>query len=147
MSLLFSFFGRIGRGGWWLGLLANLIVIGIAFAVAYFIFGPPITMLHADGTPLVLGVDKPGPDDKMITNGASMAVLGVGYLLGVWINIATSVKRLHDRGKSGWWYLLMVVLSVILVGSIWALIELGILEGQKGPNAYGPDPRGELATA
>jgi len=144
MSLLFSFFGRVGRGGWWLGVLVGLLLMVAAAALAYFLIGPPIAGFHADGTPLGLG-DQPGPTDKVVVNAGSMAVLGVGYLLGLWVSVATTVKRLHDRGKSGWWYLLMLVLSVIIVGSIWMLVECGILEGQNGPNKYGSDPRVPVA--
>ena len=51
--------------------------------------------------------------------------------------VALHVKRCHDRGKSGWWCLLLVI---PLVGLIWAIVDLGILEGDRGPNDYGPDP-------
>ena len=27
---------------------------------------------------------------------------------------------------------------------VWALIELGFMPGTKGPNRYGPDPRGRF---
>ncbi len=47
------------------------------------------------------------------------------------------IKRCHDRDKSGWWVLLMFV---PLVGFIWAIIDLGILEGTPGDNRFGPDP-------
>ena len=140
MSLLFSFFGRIGRGGWWLGVLANLILALGAAALAYFVFGPQMSAVNPDGTLVPMGV-QPGPDAKLTFNALSIAITAVGYVLAVWVSIATSVKRLHDRGKSGWWFLLMAILSVIVVGTIWILIELGILEGQTGPNKYGDDPR------
>ena len=140
MSLLFSFFGRCGRGGYWLGVLVNLLLVAAALALAYFIFGAPMAMLNADGTPVPFG-DQPPPDAKMVFNPGALAIIGVGYVLAVWIGLATAIKRLHDRGKSGWWLLLMVLLSFIVIGSIWILVELGILEGQQGPNKYGPDPR------
>ena len=59
-----------------------------------------------------------------------------------WIYLAGSIKRAHDRGKSGWWILITLI---PIAGFIWWLIDLGIFEGQKGPNKYGPDPRGEIA--
>jgi len=65
-------------------------------------------------------------------------VYGVGSLLSLWIGLAVYVKRCHDRGKSGWWLLLMLI---PFVGIIWWLVDLGILEGQQGANKYGPDPR------
>ena len=47
------------------------------------------------------------------------------------------IKRCHDRDKSGWWCLL---LFIPFVGLIWAIIDLGLLEGTKGDNRFGPDP-------
>jgi uncharacterized membrane protein YhaH (DUF805 family) len=62
-------------------------------------------------------------------------------------------KRLHDRGRSGWWAALVLfalvavwpapqgagalVFSLIL---IWAAIELGVMHGEDGPNRFGPRP-------
>ena len=140
MGMLFSFFGRIGRGGWWLGVLGAIICAVIAFGLAALLAGAPFAMVNPDGTVVPMGVPA-GPDAKFVTNPASLAIIGVGYLFGIWISLATSVKRLHDRGRSGWWLLLMFVLSFIIVGGIWQLIECGILEGQQGPNKYGSDPR------
>jgi len=63
-------------------------------------------------------------------------VLGIIFLI---TGLALHIKRCHDRDKSGWWCLLLIV---PLVGVIWAIVELGILEGVRGPNEYGPDPLG-----
>jgi uncharacterized membrane protein YhaH (DUF805 family) len=54
-----------------------------------------------------------------------------------WPAIAVSVKRWHDRDKSGWWVLLNLV---PIVGWLWALIENGALRGTPGPNRFGADP-------
>ena len=63
----------------------------------------------------------------------------IGYLVyiivGMWITITISIKRFHDRGKSGWWILIMFI---PLIGPLWWLIELGFFRGDPGPNAYGP---------
>lgn len=62
------------------------------------------------------------------------------FLIGIallWPALAVAIKRWHDRGKSGWWTL---ILLVPIVGWIWGVIELGFLEGTNGPNEYGPDP-------
>ncbi len=140
MSLLFSFFGRIGRGGFWLGILASMIFFGLGLGLAYLLTGAPMTFTGPDG--VLLPADAIPPEGAVPNiNTSFMLIAGVGYLLGTWTSISTAVKRLHDRGKSGWWFLLMMVLSVIVVGTIWYIVECGILEGQEGPNAYGPDPR------
>jgi uncharacterized membrane protein YhaH (DUF805 family) len=59
-------------------------------------------------------------------------VIGVLMLLA---GLALHIKRCHDRGKSGWWCLLLLI---PLVNIIWALIDLGILEGQREDNQWGP---------
>ncbi len=62
-------------------------------------------------------------------------------LLLVWPAVAVSIKRWHDRDKSGWWVL---VALVPVVGWVWMLVDNGCIRGTAGPNRYGPDP---LATA
>ncbi|MCA9772145.1 MAG: DUF805 domain-containing protein, partial [Myxococcales bacterium] len=42
-----------------------------------------------------------------------------------------------DRDKSGWWSALLII---PVIGWIWGLVEIGMLEGTVGPNRYGPDP-------
>jgi uncharacterized membrane protein YhaH (DUF805 family) len=58
-------------------------------------------------------------------------------LAAIWPGIAVSVKRCHDRDRSGW-FLLWVFLPII--GAIWLLVELGFLRGTQGENRFGPDP-------
>lgn len=67
-----------------------------------------------------------------------------GVLAGIWglVNlipmIAVSIRRLHDTDKSGWWLLLILL---IVIGWIW-LFVLYVTEGTRGPNRFGPDPKG-----
>jgi len=60
----------------------------------------------------------------------------------VWMTFCITVKRYHDRGKSGWWYLFQFI---PLVGPIWAFIELGFCSGDDGDNDYGPGPGFNIA--
>lgn len=48
-------------------------------------------------------------------------------------NVATTVRRLHDIGKSGWWYLLIGIPFINLY-----VVYLLLLSGNKGENIYGP---------
>ncbi len=134
MNLLFSFYGRTGRGGFWLGVLCSLLALAVCVGLAYLLFGAPIAMLNADGT-AVTAETMNAPDVKTVTNTASIATIAVGYLAALWMGLATQVKRCHDRGFSGWWIIPMNIVP------FWSLISLGVLEGQVGPNVYGPDPR------
>jgi len=61
------------------------------------------------------------------------------YGLAVLIpGIAVAIRRLHDTNKSGWFLLLAFVPLANLY-----LIYLFIIEGDKGPNEYGPDPKNQ----
>lgn len=51
--------------------------------------------------------------------------------------IAIGVRRLHDIGKSGWWYLLILV---PIVGAIILIIWF-IRDSQPGDNQWGPNPK------
>jgi uncharacterized membrane protein YhaH (DUF805 family) len=103
--MLLSLEGRIGRRSWWLwGVLA---LIGF--------------VIYATVLLRVLGLSARHTD--VVVN-----------LLVLWPAIAVSVKRWHDRDKSGWWVLVSLV---PLVGWLWALIQNGLLRGTPGPNRYG----------
>jgi len=67
------------------------------------------------------------------------AFMFVFSLVVFWPAIAVGVKRLHDRDKSGWMLLLLII---PLVGTIWFFIDAGCLEGTPGTNRHGPDPKG-----
>jgi uncharacterized membrane protein YhaH (DUF805 family) len=103
--MLFSLRGRIGRRSWWLW--------GVLALIAFVIYATVLLR--------VLGFSARQTD---------VAV----NLLVLWPAIAVSVKRWHDRDKSGWW----VLVSLLpLVGWVWALIQNGLLRGTPGPNRYG----------
>ena len=50
--------------------------------------------------------------------------------------LAVSVRRLHDRDKSGWWYLLGLI---PVIGPIVLLVWY-VQAGTPGDNRFGPDP-------
>lgn len=52
-------------------------------------------------------------------------------------SLAVSVRRLHDTGRSGWWYLL----SFVPFGGI-VLLVLAIQDSEPGTNVYGRNPTG-----
>lgn len=71
-------------------------------------------------------------------------VIGLYWLATFIPTLAVTVRRLHDRDMSGWWYLGFIVLSLIpLVGFIVSIAFLVImfLSGTPGPNRFGADPK------
>jgi uncharacterized membrane protein YhaH (DUF805 family) len=73
------------------------------------------------------------------TTGVPAAGLVVG-LVGIWVGIAAGAKRCHDRDRTGWFQLIVLI---PIIGAIWLLIELGFLKGSEGENRFGPDPVAE----
>lgn len=106
--LLFGFDGRINRAQFWAG---ATLVFGLVFA--------SVAVGFAARNIFIWGF------------------IAIVNLMTIYIGLAVSIKRWHDRGKSGWWVLIGLV---PVIGSIWALIETGFLEGDPGPNEYGPNP-------
>jgi uncharacterized membrane protein YhaH (DUF805 family) len=106
--LFFGLRGRVSRRDYWL--YGVLTPIGLA-ALGHALLGiAQVAAAHADR---------------------------VVNLLLVWPVLAVSVKRWHDRDKSGWWVLLNLL---PVIGWIWALIDNGFLRGTSGPNRFGDDP-------
>ncbi|MCA0434399.1 MAG: DUF805 domain-containing protein [Proteobacteria bacterium] len=118
MGVFFGFAGRIGRGTWWLG---QLLILGI---IAVLILAMIITSDYRPGA---------APD----LSPAFVILLLISVVLVYVISLCTTVKRYHDRGKSGWWYF---IAFVPLIGGIWQLIELGFCAGDDADNDYGPPP-------
>ena len=70
--------------------------------------------------------------------GIALIAICIGYALaGLIPGLAVSVRRLHDTNKSGWWLLISLV---PMVGGIVLLVLMAI-EGDPGPNLYGPSPK------
>jgi uncharacterized membrane protein YhaH (DUF805 family) len=108
MRQVWRFSGRAGRPEWWVINAA----IGMIWAAA--VAGTP-----NDYDPGLL---------------ATLVLLLI-IITTCWLAIASSVRRLHDRGKSGWYYLISFI---PLAGPIWLIVECGCLSGTVGTNPYGP---------
>lgn len=68
---------------------------------------------------------------------AGTMFLGTIYSLAVFIpSLAVAVRRLHDTGKSGWWFLI----NFTIIGIIVFLVFM-FQDSQMGDNEYGPNPK------
>ena len=79
--------------------------------------------------------------DGMLGTSFGMASYGfvfLIYLIGTIIpNLAVTVRRLHDTGRSGWWYFISLV---PFVGGIILLVFM-CLDSVPGSNKWGPNPK------
>lgn len=64
------------------------------------------------------------------------------YSLAVFVpGLAVSVRRLHDVGKSGWFFLIALI---PIIGAIWLLV-LMFTDSVSGENKYGTNPKTVVA--
>jgi uncharacterized membrane protein YhaH (DUF805 family) len=131
LDTFLSFGGRAARKEYWLGFLVLMIVSWILQMVLFAVFGANMMSVDPNATPEAAAM---AAQEAM-----SKAVLpfGILMLLTLWPSLALYTKRWHDRGKSGWWSLILII---PIIGALWMLIELGFLRGTDGPNDYGADP-------
>lgn len=67
--------------------------------------------------------------EQMLTGLYSLAVLLP--------SLAVTVRRLHDTGRSGWWFLISLI---PIIGAI-VLLVFTVQDSQEGENQYGPNPK------
>lgn len=114
-----NFNGRASRSEyWWFFLFGFLAVI-------------PAMIL--DGLTGIVLIDA----GAGISYGPFYVLTGLGFLLP---GISVMVRRLHDSGRSGWWYFIGLVPCV---GFIILLVFL-VQDGQPHPNDYGEVPTNTL---
>lgn len=87
-----------------------------------------------------------GPTLRLITGWLVYSIL-------VFSGACVLSKRLHDRGRSGWWAAVILAAIVAVwpwpdgffdflfaLVIIWAVVELSALPGEQGANRFGPNP-------
>ncbi|MGX7925174.1 DUF805 domain-containing protein [Tsuneonella sp. HG094] len=130
-----EFSGRSRRKEFWMFFLFNVIVYAVLAILAFGVLGAQVELDPNNPLSIYAG----------LFSGAGLLILL--YALATLLpNIAVSVRRLHDRDMSGWWYLGIMVASFIpLVGMLASIAYLVLmaLPGTPGPNRFGPDPKGE----
>jgi uncharacterized membrane protein YhaH (DUF805 family) len=122
-----------------------------------------LLMLNIPGTPSKDAM--PGDMSEWIVG----ALVGAIFTYGIWVSFAAAIRRLHDRDKTGWWVIPLlvvpvtlnsivkvetgeggtpngaqIILSLIALGlGVWAFVEIGCLAGTSDDNRFGPDPLAE----
>lgn len=176
---LFDFEGRINRAKYWLAALIIvgwMLFLGLLVLATAKLFGGSSLNAFAFGTSDIFRILDPGAYRsaiEIIRNGnptspdnlIPLSFYAIGTPLFLWIYLATSIKRLHDRNKSAWWMIPFFVIPglfdqledrlpasypAIAVGivvtalGIWGFVEMCCLKGSTGPNRHGADPLAHL---
>jgi uncharacterized membrane protein YhaH (DUF805 family) len=153
VKLLFSFRGRINRSQYWMGGLIMFAVLLVAVIFTIASMASSFSRFKESGE----------VDLSFIPALLSMGAL---YLVAVWCGAALNVKRLHDRGRSGWFALLAFVPMALAINmltkvgsplemlgagllanlasmliNMFFLIDLGMMPGKPEANQYGDPPR------
>ena len=166
---LFSFKGRINRAKLWLALLVIfcwMIFLGVLIVIAGSLFG--------GAGSFSFGVN----DIFLVFDPATYRSLSKADLFPLfakadrdaavrWVYFATSIKRLHDRDKSGWWMIPFFVIPGLyneladrldlsyaalplglaaFVLCIWGFVEMYCLKGSRKTNRFGPNPLAPIDT-
>jgi uncharacterized membrane protein YhaH (DUF805 family) len=81
---------------------------------------------------LMVAVNSPASEDYVILP----LILYFMFILFP-IQLCNVIKRLHDTGKSGWWWF---VALIPYIGPIYSLYLLFFVDATDGPNKYGDKP-------
>jgi uncharacterized membrane protein YhaH (DUF805 family) len=177
-AFLFGFEGRINRAKYWYafcaGMISCLVFLAVVASVLGGIFGVGVKSIDVN----ILGIFSDPPSlpfganfkDAGPVSPVSLLFYALGTpiaVAGIWFLAATTLKRLHDRNRSGWWIALFLLApsllhrlwdwlddptlallaSALAFGlNVWCFVELFCLRGTNGPNRFGPDPLAPVDT-
>jgi uncharacterized membrane protein YhaH (DUF805 family) len=177
---LFGFDGRINRAKLWLAILIIvcwMIFIAMLMLAIDKLFGNPVETIHFSVDdifgivdPSVIRAAVARMRDGKEASPAHLVLMffqGLGTLLFVWVYLAASVKRLHDRDKAGWWmipyfvvpglygqfqdrlpnsYLVFPLALAVFILMVWGFAEIYLLRGTRWTNRFGPNPLPKVQT-
>ncbi len=158
-SLMFSFKGRVNLAKFWGYMIPMYVIYACLLLLAV---TPSRLESHILTLPLVIS--------HILTLPAAIYTLVMFYP-----TLVVSIKRCHDRGRSGWFVLMQYAPSLLIpicfkmlyrssgssgleqifgialaiIGvffTTWYFIDIYLLPGKKGANEYGADPRDEAQT-
>ncbi|RED48316.1 DUF805 domain-containing protein [Seonamhaeicola aphaedonensis] len=107
-----NFNGRARRKEFWMFYLFHILIVFILAFVSGFLSG----------------------SSESLTVMIPLIIYGLATIIPY---IAVCVRRLHDTGKSGWFFLISFI---PYIGGLIILIFMA-QNGNVGPNKYGPDPK------
>ena len=117
MVRYFDFSGRASRSQYWLFFLIYMVLMVVA----------------------VMADMALGAEGQVQGHGLCVALLTVLHIVP---GLSITVRRLHDTGRSGWWYLLAFVPLVGIIVFVWT----GFFGSEPGRNDYGDEPSSVTAS-
>ncbi|WP_062299407.1 DUF805 domain-containing protein [Demequina maris] len=126
-----TFRGRASRSEfWWFQLFGSLAwVVTVVVASALW-----LAAFEGAARP----TEDPAINPDSVSWGPLTGAVGVLLLYTLVIGVpllAVTSRRLHDVGMGAWW------LGLLALGLGIVLLALAVVEGQRGANRFGPDPR------
>jgi uncharacterized membrane protein YhaH (DUF805 family) len=173
---LFRFHGRINRALLWQALLIVAVLAAVLGVIGQVVgvIGTPGKLKFSLDLDFDFGLDRlasaidPGTYRFQTPRDRAIQVLnGVSAVLFFWIFLATAIKRLHDRDRSGWWIVPFFIVPrslfylwdwlpdarwfvpiewAIYALWLWGIVELYVVPGTAGSNRFGPDPLAQDGT-
>ncbi|HEY0849923.1 MAG TPA: DUF805 domain-containing protein [Bradyrhizobium sp.] len=165
---LFGFKGRINRARNWLAVVVILCFMsffsGLTIGLGHLLSLTDKTSFDLDIHDVFRVIDPANWHSIAWSEVPLLLAKAIGTALCLWVYLAASIKRLHDRDKSGWWivpffvipglyrqfedglpdsYWVLPLSLIAFVLLIWNFIELYCLRGTRWTNQYGPDPLGK----
>jgi uncharacterized membrane protein YhaH (DUF805 family) len=122
--------GRARRSEYWFFTLAHTLVLSALYVVLLVLAFATGAIGGADDS----GVASAGGGIVTLLFGLLYLVVALALIIP---SITVTVRRLHDTGRSGWWYFI----SLVPFGSI-VLLVFCCLDSTPGPNQFGPNPKG-----
>lgn len=121
-----NFSGRARRSEFWFFQLFCIIIEAI--------FGPFSLTTTSTSRSSYNGYDS-------YSSSSQISIFGYIYIIFILVffipNLAVSVRRLHDIGKSGCFFLI----AIIPIVGIFILLYFFCIDSQEVPNEYGPSPK------
>ena len=113
-----DFNGRATRSEYWYFVLFSVLISIVLSLIDTFAINPFLDM-----TP-----------EEAARGGILIGIFTLAILLP---HIGIAVRRLHDTGKSGWWYFIALI---PIIGAL-ILLFFFVTDSQTGENAYGANPK------
>lgn len=123
----FQFSGRATRSEFWYFVLFSMI---LSFTISF--IGQMLGILYMVSFDMP-SVSETGEISNIVQNIPINILQMVFGLLMFFPSLAVGVRRLHDIGKSGWWYLIVLIPFI----GILVLLAFFVMGSQEGDNYYG----------